>query len=172
LETTNQTTTHERKLNMETPRKENMYTCNRCKKEYDGEPAMKNNAGIFCAECEAERKRRVSESHKQRIKSLNGCCIWCGEKVEKHKIGSDDHMCEPSKRLRDHLLKCIRFSDHAAKYVAAREAIEAPKREARLAAAMAARKEATPEPTPSDAEARLLRMEKMLNKLTAALGGV
>jgi hypothetical protein len=130
---------------------------------------MRNNAGSFCPDCESQRKLRVTESQKKRIRDLDNCCLWCGDKVEDYKIGSDDHICEGCKRMRDRLLKCIRNSGRVARYVSIREEAEALNRKARIAAKNEAKKEVTTESMPTETEARLLRMERMLNQITSAL---
>ena len=146
-----------------------MYTCNRCKKAFENEPAMVNGAGSFCAECEVHRKMKMAEAMKKRVEERDGGCVWCGTKLKPDE--QRDAVCRDCQTNRDWLLKCIRHTEHVAKYVASREVAERESREARIAAQKST---VVTQPTtngdPSNAEARLLRMETMLNKLMTALG--
>lgn len=152
-----------------------MYTCGMCKKSVEGEVAFANNAGNFCRECKAIIHARAAEGTRARSAALNGHCVWCGEKItpkapagKSHK-GCNIHLaCEAR---RDWILKCIRFSDKLAKYVARTEERELPMREERKKAMQAAKPTvAAAEAVPNEAEARLRRLELMLNKLTQTLG--
>jgi hypothetical protein len=157
-------------------RRKVMYTCGMCKKRVEGEVALKNGAGSFCSECHAIIRERSAEGMRARSAALNGHCIWCGEKITKANPagGGGSHAsvnvhlaCE---RNRDWALKCIRHSDRIARYVARTEERERPLREEREKAMRAAKPSIAAESVPSDDEARLRRLELMLNKLTQALG--
>jgi DNA-directed RNA polymerase subunit RPC12/RpoP len=151
-----------------------MYTCSMCKNETEGKVAFKNGAGSFCPECKAIIHARSAEGVRARSAALNGHCVWCGEKItpSKMQVGKEDeNVCYPCTTRRDWLLKAIRLSDRPARYVARTEERERPMREEREKAAQAA---AQPKPVaenvPNEQEARLRRLELMLNKLTQALG--
>ena len=154
-----------------------MYTCGMCKKSVEGEVAFKNAAGSFCPECKAIIHARAAEGARARRAALNGHCIWCCEKITPDKMQSgkdDENVCQPCTTRRDWLLKAIRLSDRPARYVARTEERERPMREEREKATQAAQA-AKPTVTatdalPNEAEARLRRLELMLNKLTQALG--
>jgi hypothetical protein len=146
-----------------------MYHCKTCKKQLEGEPALINACGSFCANCEIIRKQKMQESILRRNHILGGLCMWCGDSISKMPIGEkQDHVCDTCKHNRDWLLKCIRFSDKAARYTATREEIESVKRQEM--AKMAARQTEIASIKPNETEARILRMEQMLAKLTSALG--
>ena len=152
-----------------------MYTCNRCKKDIQGEVAFKNAAGSFCPDCKAIIHARAAEGTRARNALLNGGCIWCGEKITpsnpagKSHEGCNIHLeCEAR---RDWMLKCIRFSSKLAKYVARTEERERPLREEREKVARFTKPTvAEDHSAPTEADARLLRLESMMNKLTRALG--
>ena len=98
---------------------------------------------------------------------------WCGEKITPATMqaGKDDeNVCQPCTTRRDWLLKAIRLSDRPARYVARTEERERPMREEREKAMQAAKPPVAAETVPNEAEARLRRLELMLNKLTQALG--
>lgn len=152
-----------------------MYTCGMCKKSVEGEVAFKNGAGSFCPECKAIIHARAAEGARARSAKLNGNCVWCGEKITPSDPAGKSHeacnihvACEAR---RDWILKCIRFSDKLAKYVARTEERERPMREEREKALQSAKPTVVAtEAMPNEAEARLRRLELMLNKLTQALG--
>jgi len=68
------------------------------------------------------------------------------------------------------LLKCIRVSDHPAKYVARVEAREAGKRKERKIRAADKQVPEPPKPVITESEERLARVEKMLTVLMEQLG--
>ena len=149
-----------------------MYTCSMCKKATEGEVAFKNGAGSFCPECKAIIHARAAEGARARSAALNGHCVWCGEKITPANMqaGKDDeNVCQPCTTRRDWLLKAIRLSDRPARYVARTEERERPMREEREKAMQAAKPPVAAETVPNEAEARLRRLELMLNKLTQAL---
>ena len=141
-----------------------MYKCKRCKQSFETQPAVTNGAGSFCADCEAYRKARQAAELKSRVEDRNGGCVWCGSQLTADE--QRDSVCAGCQSNRDWLLRCIRHTEHVSKYVASREAAERETRAARIAA----QKTTQTNSDPSNAEARLLRMEKMLNKLMTALG--
>lgn len=146
-----------------------MYNCNGCKRQINDEPVMANAAGKFCQTCEDLRKERLKEAIERKHELLNGRCLWCNDSVESHNVR--DHICGKCKSGRGWLLKCIRNSDRAAKYVAARETEEAPARLARVEAHYeASRPAVNGRPVPMETESRLSRMEGMIEKLMNALG--
>ena len=150
-----------------------MYTCSMCKKAVEGEVAFKNGAGSFCPECKAIIHARAAEGARARSAALNGHCVWCGEKITlaTMQAGKDnENVCQPCTTRRDWLLKAIRQSDRPARYVARTEERERPMREEREKAMQAAKPPVAAETVPNEAEARLRRLELMLNKLTQALG--
>lgn len=162
-----------------------MYTCKMCKGMFGGEPALKNAAGEFCFECKATIRARIADGTRARGLALNGCCMWCGEKItDKNRVArandpdkrGEKHVCSDCSVNRDWLLKCIRFSDKASKYAARAEDREREGREERNKRQSENRsvcdviKESQFQGQPSEQEARLSRVEMMLNKLTQALG--
>ena len=151
-----------------------MYTCNMCKKSVEGEVAFKNGAGSFCPGCKAIIHARAAEGMRARSASHNGHCVWCGEKITPATMQAgkeDENVCQPCTTRRDWLLKAIRLSDRPARYVARTEERERPMREEREKATRAAKPTVSAaESVPSESEARLLRLELMMNKLTQALG--
>lgn len=151
-----------------------MYKCSMDGNNHDGEPALKNACGTFCPECKAKIHAKAAEGVKERIESLNGCCIWCGEKItEANPSGKSHEGCnihETCEQKRDWVLKCIRHSDKMAKYVARTEERERPMREEREKAKRSAEQPTMAETVPTEQEARLRRVELMLNKLVNSLG--
>jgi hypothetical protein len=178
-----------------------------CKGEFQDPPAMINGTGKYCAGCKGEilarsfNTRKHNRATRTRVPTKRAC-IWCGSTGPFHKCEEDiATVCKVCHTHRQWLLKCIRYSDKAAHYVAKREEKELPLRQEREAQAAAlrdqARKaaEAKPdalvtggdlgmkpsvqvlqvlrEPMLDTAQIdRLARVEAMLQKLTAALGGV
>ena len=150
-----------------------MYTCGMCKKSVEGEVAFKNGAGSFCQSCKAIIHARAAEGARARIAALDGHCVWCGQKITPATMQpgkENDHVCQPCTTRRDWLLKAIRLSDRPARYVARTEERERPMREEREKAMQAFQPPVAAETVPNEAEARLRRLELMLNKLTQALG--
>ncbi len=146
-----------------------MYKCSGCKRQFDGEPIMSNATGKYCQTCENTRKQRMMQALQRKHELLNGRCIWCNDMTEAEN--NRDHICRRCKSGRTWLLKCIRHSDKAAKYAAAREVEEAPAREVRIKASYEKTKVAANGQSVSlDAESRLSRMEQMMEKLMKALG--
>ena len=155
-----------------------MYTCSMCKQAKEGEVAFKNGAGSFCRQCKKIIHARAAEGFRARRAALKGRCVWCGEEITPHNPAGKSHkgcsihvQCEAR---RDWILQCIRFSDKLVKYVVRTEERERPMREERQKQKeMMAEKPKLVEyagRSTNEAEARLLRLERMLNKLTQALG--
>jgi len=150
-----------------------MYTCGMCKRSVDGEAALKNRAGSFCAECKVIIHARSIRGVRERSRAWDGKCGWCRQPITKGPMQPSregEHVCYRCDRNRKWLLKAIRLSDHPALYVARTEERERPMREERAKAEIAVKQEIAEESAQSDAEARLLRLERMLKKLTQALG--
>lgn len=157
-----------------------MFKCATCKTTFDGTPAMTNGAGTFCRGCEDMRKHKATEATRARFADLGSDCIWCGETgPHKDKHGASSRVCTTCDNNRDWLLRCIRHSNKAADYAAKTEERELPlrrERQAQEAAAKLAAKEALANASYApvardDSTERLDRLEKMLMKLTEALGG-
>jgi hypothetical protein len=185
-----------------------MFNCSMCKEEFQDPPAMINATGKYCAGCKGEINARSVNTRKHRhvirtrVPTAERACIWCGSAGPFHKCQEDTAtVCKVCHTHRQWLLKCIRYSDKAAHYVAKREATELPLRQEREAQAAALRDQARKaseakadalvtggelgmkpavqvlqvlrEPMLDTAQIdRLARVEAMLQKLTAALGGV
>ena len=159
-----------------------MYKCGRCKTDFQGEPAMRNNAGSFCFNCEVDRKRKMAVAAEHRSNLLGDSCLWCGDKAARQSRGKEKqsiHVCQRCDEGRDWLLRCIRHSNRPSDYVLRTESREAPLRIERekLAAierqanATAGADKAKQTPDAKD-ETRLDRLERLLEKLTESLGGV
>jgi len=149
-----------------------MYKCAMCKKEFDGEPALENGCGMFCAECKAIIHKRAERSLRKRGLSLNGRCLWCGEMITdatRETGKEDEHVCKFCSTNRDWLLKTIRMSSHQARYVARTEKREAPMREERERAERAAAKEKheSARGQKDDDASRIDRIERLLLELLA-----
>jgi hypothetical protein len=185
-----------------------MFNCSMCKGEFEEPPAMVNATGNYCAGCKGEinarsvNMRNQNRSIRTRVPTSERACIWCGSTGPFHKCQEDTAtVCKVCHTHRQWLLKCIRYSDKAAHYVAKREEKELPLRQEREAQAAALRDQARKaaeaktdalvtggelgmkpsvqvlqvlrEPMLDTAQIdRLARVEAMLQKLTAALGGV
>ncbi len=154
-----------------------MYNCSRCKNTFADEPALSNACGSFCGQCKADIHASSVESNKGRTKKLSGFCVWCGEKLTPnivHASHEGDNVCKSCELRREWLLKAIRLSDRPSKYVARVEDRERPLREerenARKAIAETNKPKALESSGTTESEARLLRLEGMLDKLTKALG--
>ena len=107
------------------------YKCAMCKDEKGGPPARSNAAGKFCKECSDEitrRSRMIAESKRD---ATGGNCAWCGVVFESCGVKKRGTTCPACETKRDWLLRSIRYSDKAAKYVERVEAREKPAREAR-----------------------------------------
>ena len=152
----------------------NIYNCCMCKKAFTGVPAWKNAAGDFCPECRAEVMKRVAEANRNRVRTSPEGCIWCGEPLKEVRYHGKDHKsvntCAECEKHREWLLKCIRVSDHPAKYVARVENREAGERKEREIRAAARPVPMPSQPVVTESEARLARVEKMLNTLMEQLG--
>ena len=156
------------------------YTCCMCKNEFAGNPYNVNGVGAFCAHCEKERINRVKAAQAN-SPEWDRRCIYCGEIVTEQtaaKGGRDGHENHYHKKCdsnRGWILKCIRHSPKLAEYVQKTEKKEAPLRDERKKLEQVSKKsqiELQLQPTQSTVpDARLDRMERMLNKLTAALMG-
>jgi len=152
----------------------NSYICCMCKKTFEGEPAMRNNAGRFCPECNMRLRARIAEGCRNRVRTSPEGCIWCGELIKDNRNHGDDYesvnICTACENHRSWLLKCIRVSDHPAKYVARVEAREAGKRKERKIRAADKQVPEPPKPVITESEERLARVEKMLTVLMEQLG--
>jgi len=148
-----------------------MFKCVFCKKEFTGEPAMRNGSGAYCEECKAELVRRMCVGNQARRENFDGCCLWCGEKLTSANIqpGKDNPgVCRSCDTHRDWLLACIRHSDKPAKYVSRVEAKEGILREARNAEK---KQSATQNiDTGKEALTRLTRLENIIGKLASEFG--
>jgi DNA-directed RNA polymerase subunit RPC12/RpoP len=151
-----------------------MYTCSRCKKDFDGEPFFKNAAGTFCQQCKKYIMDRMKEARITSNNALRGICLWCGEKITSENSLSashdDEHVCRRCAKNRDWMLRCIRYSDRPAKYVARIEEKEAPARKAREIESENIRNSLKVNEIPNAIDYRLDRLEKLLFKLSDELG--
>lgn len=152
----------------------NSYNCCMCKRTFTGTPAWKNAAGDFCPECRAEVMKRMAEGNRNRVRNSPDGCIWCGRPLHKVRYHGKDresvNTCADCETHRAWLLKCIRVSDRPAKYVARVEEREAEGRKEREIRAAAKPVQLPLQPQPTESEARLARVEKMLNTLMVQLG--
>jgi len=152
----------------------NSYICCMCKKTFAGEPAMRNNAGRFCPECNMRLRARIAEGCRNRVRTSQECCIWCGEQIKHVRDHGSDresvNICKACETHRAWLLKCIRVSDRPAKYVARVEAREAVDRKAREIRAVEKPVQIPSRPIVAESGERLARVEMMLNKLMEQLG--
>lgn len=117
-----------------------MYTCVMCKQVKDGEPAMKNGPNhcrFYCSECRTKwinliAQKRLNHHRLPKVYIAGpviGKCKWCGGKVSAESIeAKQGNVCNVCHENRDWLLTCIRYSDHAARYVAKAEEREAKTR--------------------------------------------
>jgi hypothetical protein len=143
--------------------------CSCCKKEMIS-PKITNAAGSFCEACYNDWVAKGRQTRERNKAMYGGYCIWCGDRITPdimQKHFPDANVCQPCCNRRDWLLAAIRLSDHPAKYVARIEEKEKEGREQREKIIMSAEKPAN---APSDDEARLRRIELMLNKFSKALG--
>ena len=135
---------------------------------------MRNNAGSFCPECNMRLRARIAEGCRNRVRTSQGCCIWCGEQIKHVRDHGSDrksvNICTACETHRAWLLKCIRVSDHPAKYVARVEAREAGARKERKIRAADKQVPGPPKPVIMESEERLARVEKMLTVLMEQLG--
>jgi len=152
------------------------FTCSTCKGSFLGLPAMTNACGTFCLTCKHRILQRRMDAGRA-PKEFDGRCLWCGEMIPEGKRTStrpDGEIVHENVHMecrgrRDWILRCIRYSDRVAKYVAAREAEEAPAREAR--AIEAARRSAAqpvsaaPTASASSLENQVRELREMLSKL-------
>ena len=152
----------------------NSYNCCMCKRTFTGTPAWKNAAGDFCPECRAEVMKRMAEGNRNRVRNSPDGCIWCGRPLHEVRYHGKDresvNTCADCETHRAWLLKCIRVSDRPAKYVARVEEREAEGRKEREIRAPAKPVQLPLQPQPTESEARLARVEKMLNTLMVQLG--
>jgi hypothetical protein len=113
-----------------------VYKCCMCDDgvTHTGTPAWKNAAGYYCPKHREIVKQRIADGMRKRVSLRDGVCIWCGEPIIEARNHGNNHTvnihveCEKN---RDWFLKCVRYSDVAAKYAARIEAREAPARKAR-----------------------------------------
>lgn len=153
------------------------HTCVTCKKSFYGDPGVTNACGTFCKSCWSNMREKMSQSggkfskYKRMGESI---CIWCGiELDEDSKAGGKELVCAPCDKNRRWLLSCIRATPHAAKYVSGVEEREKKARDARIKNMEAAMKQnpATKEEE-QGGDDRIDRLEKMMEKLVASLGGL
>ncbi len=156
-----------------------IYKCARCKNTYAGTPAMKNAAGEFCASCESVRKENLAKAMNARSEALGTDCLYCGAHGPHGTLDRPTRVCKRCDDGRDWLLACVRHSGKVADYVAKTEIKEKDARQARQAEEAKRRLEAEIQPeapqepvADTKMQTRLDRLESMLEKLTAALGGV
>jgi hypothetical protein len=132
------------------------YYCAMCKNITDGQPARKNAAGSFCQSCSEKINERAVLA--MRGRAAKNECAWCGADTSAMKRGAKKAggTCNDCEKARERMLLMIRYSDHAAKYVARVEEREKEGRETRAKAAKTAK------PEPSKAETvdyeRLVRL--------------
>ena len=154
-----------------------MYCCHCKKTKPRSECRLTNKCGDWCLECwDAIAKKRL-ESRLKKDAATNGVCKYCGRPAELRAENDTTHVCSLTTKMRVHILECVRYSDVLARYVAATEDREAPERLIRkkAEAASLAVKIASPLPEvvqsiPTTQEARMARIELMLNKLMKGLG--
>jgi hypothetical protein len=113
-----------------------MYTCVRCKEEFEGNAPLINGVGEFCNGC--KDVIRIKSSITRKNKNPENRCIWCNKKIALDSLQWQQErgtsVCNTCEKNRQWLLECIRFSDRPAKYVARVEEKEKPGRAALLAA--------------------------------------
>lgn len=152
-----------------------MYKCATCKGTFNGIPRLKNNAGEFCEKCDSIRLAKMEAGIKKRSIELGDKCQWCGDDIHNRKEGT--HVCNDCQKKRDWLLKCIRFSDKPANYVARVEEkeriqrLERERKQSELSHKITKTAPQTNENNPSELS-RIDKIEEMLLRLTNALGGV
>lgn len=157
-----------------------MFTCNKCRQPSNGEP-HKQGVGsgpnrsiyLYCDTCWREQveKRLVGLREYHAARAANPVCPYCRQPVKGPET-NEGYVCASCRSWRDYALVLIRAAPKAAQYIAACELREAEGRAARDAAAAKAAETRQPS-LPSQAgdhEARMARMEKLLNKLAADLG--
>jgi deoxycytidylate deaminase len=109
--------------------------------------------------------RKQTEKIRALHAATDGVCKYCGDKAEAFAGTKDDtiHVCKKcTGMIIPHVLKCIRYSDKMAKYVASREEKESPARNARDAARLIV---ATKKQEIKDPEDRITRLEGMIEEL-------
>lgn len=119
------------------------YVCCSCKLTHRGDPHYRNGAGVFCQKCRARMLENIVAGTRALREARRGICPWCGADTSgKTNVtnGNADNVCKVCDANQSWLLKCIRFSGYASKYVSRTESREAPSRQARLATAEEARK--------------------------------
>ena len=155
------------------------FKCCGCKKMTAGEPAMANNAGMFCITCKANLHEKARVARADIRKEISGICKYCGT-TKKGQILPDQIVCTECIKWRDRSLVLIRHSDVAALYINKAEGREVEGRLARNEAKRAEVKRVEAEvvevlgnpippaiPAPVD---RLARLEKMMENLLKNLG--
>ena len=147
------------------------YTCCMCKESFGGTPAWENNCGVFCPKCKQDVHERAKAGYKARKNAVNGYCIWCGQQITEatKQSGKNVNVCMPCENRREWLLTAIRLSERPARYVARVEEREAPLR-AEREKIMQNSEPAKAHAMPSEQDARLARLERMMNKLVESLG--
>ena len=149
------------------------YICKMCQAPQKGQPALRNATGCYCKSCRDVITERMIEGSRRAAESRRGVCPWCGDVItEKNRQAGrekeSENVCAPCVRHRVWMLKSIRYSDRLADYVSKTEQREAPIREAR---AKAIAQSPPVKQSPTSADDRIARLESMIEKLTAALGG-
>jgi len=102
--------------------------------------------------------------NRKRLIETDGVCKYCGEIAEPFQGDPNEtvHVCKKcTGTIIPHILKCIRYSDKIAKYVASREEKESTSRKSREAARIIA-SESQAIKAPED---RITRLEGMLEEL-------
>ena len=99
----------------------------------------------------------------------NSTCRWCGEEIKPGEQRSLN-VCQPCETKRVWLLRSIRLSDHPAKYVARVEEREGPIRERNAAKVATEKPTVKAESVNSDQDARLRRVEFIVEKLAKEFG--
>jgi hypothetical protein len=154
------------------------YVCKMCGSEKNGNPAFKNNAGDFCEDCKTEIHKRSTDAKSKISGQWDGCCKFCGHKITKAKPSpfmlfdaGAKHIHNDCANKRDWMLNCIRYSDYLSRYVfrtetKEREARELAKKEQKQMQMQASK------PQEKIEQSRIDRLELMIEKLAAALGGI
>lgn len=113
-----------------------LYRCNMCKHDFKFPAALKNATGTYCKDCREEIFRRMKNAARvgrvARKHANDGKCRWLGCELTDHDIKTyGGTVCGSCVAHRRWLLTCIRYSPHAAKYVASAEERERDDREQR-----------------------------------------
>jgi hypothetical protein len=140
------------------------FLCSSCKNTFGCDPSLKNGAGSFCKDCHKKMHDKMIAVNRKRLIETDGVCKYCGEIAEPFQGDPNEtvHVCKKcTGTIIPHILKCIRYSDKIAKYVASREEKESTSRKSREAARIIA-SESQAIKAPED---RITRLEGMLEEL-------